>query len=86
MTVRDRIREAFCAWQRTDRNRSLDTLTKILETEFADTPDPNSVRAVLSDIRRRGWQKVSPEERRARMRWVAQHPRPSRRKRTIGAA
>jgi len=86
VTVRDRIREAFCAWQRTDRNRRLDTLMKILEAEFTRVPAPDTVAGVMSEIRRQGWERVPAAERRERMRALAKRPRPSRHKRTMGAA
>lgn len=81
VTVRERIVEAFCKWQRTDRDRNLDTLRRILESEFARTPAPDTVAGVMSAVRRRGWQRVPPAVRRERMRALAKRPRPSRRKR-----
>ena len=85
MTVRERILETFRTWQGIDRHHDdLNILARLLEAEFAQVPAPGTIGAVLSEIRRQGWQKVSPEQRREHMRWVARHPRPLRRKRKEG--
>jgi hypothetical protein len=75
------VHAAFCKWQREDRTRDLNTLARILEAEFAGTPDPNSVSAVMSRIRKQGWERVPAAERCEHMRALARRPRPSRRKR-----
>ena len=75
VTPRERAIEALSTWQRTDRNRDLNTLITILEAEFARLPGLDTVGAVMSAVRKQGWQKVPPEERRERMRALAKRPR-----------
>jgi hypothetical protein len=84
MTPRERTSAVLSAWQRAGRynNNDIDALFGILEAEFARMPEPGTVSAIMSETRRRGWESMPAADRRQRMRWVARHPRPSRRRRS----